>query len=533
MQIAVIGAGAIGRTLSQRLAGSGQTVTVGVRSPQSAPRAEIDPRVQIATVEEAIATADAVIVAIPGGQIPGFAREHGGRVAGKVVIDATNDIAGGTGGSLNHLDAWAEAARRCGGRPRLLLARLGELRRPGLRRHHRDALLVRPRRLRRGTRSRRSSARSGSIRSGSATWVPPGRSTASPGSGSSWHSARGWAGGSPSGCCGTRAEASTGAALRPIQSTGSSPTGAACAPTSTSLPVGIVARLARARTHIDGALEAVFEGHGLSAPGFAVLVTLAGRLGPAGVPQRTLMDELGLTSGTISVRIDRLAEDGLVERRPDPGDGRNSLIVLTERGRLVFERVVPAHLENERRLLVALADDERAVLAGLLRKLLVEYEGSLPQAGADVRLGLTLSPAHVTIAMRRAVGLPAVAGLLVRDVDETSPAREILQPGDVLERAGVRFLTSVAGPVRRDCRRGARGPPRPARRARARAAGRAGAARKAAPGAASSGLEQLSQAAGSAPRLTSGRRMIAYRPCGLSVRKIRRRTDAVTHPLGR
>jgi len=207
--------------------------------------------------------------------------------------------------------------------------------------------------------------------------------------------------------------------------------------------VGIVARLARARTHIDGALEAVFEGHGLSAPGFAVLVTLA-RLGPAGVPQRTLMDELGLTSGTISVRIDRLAEDGLVERRADPGDGRNSLIVLTERGRLVFERVVPAHLENERRLLVALADDERAVLAGLLRKLLVEYEGSVPQAGADVRLGLTLSPAHVTIAMRRAVGLPAVAGLLVRDVDETSPAREILQPGDVLERAGVRFLTSVA-----------------------------------------------------------------------------------------
>ena len=200
----------------------------------------------------------------------------------------------------------------------------------------------------------------------------------------------------------------------------------------------------RARAHIDGALEAVFAGHGLSAPGFAVLVTLA-RLGrPAGVPQRRLMDELGLTSGTISVRIDRLAEDGLVERRPDPSDGRNSLIVLTEQGRQVFERVVPAHLENERRLIVALDDDERAALATLLRKLLVEYEGSLPPAGAHLRLGLTLSPAHVTIAMRRAVGLPAGAGLLVRDVDETGPARAVLRPGDVLERAAGRALISVA-----------------------------------------------------------------------------------------
>jgi DNA-binding MarR family transcriptional regulator len=208
-------------------------------------------------------------------------------------------------------------------------------------------------------------------------------------------------------------------------------------------PVGIVARLARARAHIDAALEAVFERHGLSAPSFAVLVTLA-RLGrAAGVPQRTLMDELGLTSGTISVRMDRLEEAGLVERRPDADDRRNTLIVLTDQGRRLFEMVVPAHLENERRLLVALDDDEQATLAALLRKLLVEYEGTVPPAGATVRLGLTLSPAHVTIAMRSAVGLPPSAGLLVRAVEDASPAHDVLLPGDVLERAGARPLTSV------------------------------------------------------------------------------------------
>jgi predicted dinucleotide-binding enzyme len=88
MRIAVIGAGAIGRTLSGRLAGSGHDVTVGVRSPGSAARDELDARVGVAA----------------------FAGEHGARVEGKVVIDTTNDLAGGHAGSLNHVDAWQAAA---------------------------------------------------------------------------------------------------------------------------------------------------------------------------------------------------------------------------------------------------------------------------------------------------------------------------------------------------------------------------------------------------------------------------------------
>jgi DNA-binding MarR family transcriptional regulator len=209
-------------------------------------------------------------------------------------------------------------------------------------------------------------------------------------------------------------------------------------------PVAVVSRLALVRDFIDAQLAAVFGNFGLTAPGFAVLVTLA-RLGgeSAGVSQRRLADELGLTPGTVSVRIDRLVEDGLVSRVPDPDARRNVLVALTPKGRELFERVVPAHLANESRLLAALTDPEQKLLADLLRKLLVEFHGSAPPEPGSARLGLLLVPAHVTIEMRESVGLPRVPGLLVRAVEPGSSAEAAgIAPADVLIEAGGRELRS-------------------------------------------------------------------------------------------
>lgn len=209
-------------------------------------------------------------------------------------------------------------------------------------------------------------------------------------------------------------------------------------------PIGVVTRLARVRAHIDAELETLFAQHGIGGPSFAVLATLT-RLGAAsGVPQRRLMDELGLTSGTISVRVDRLAEAGLVERRPDPEDRRNALVLLTDRGRELIEGIIPAHLDNERRMLAALSDLERETLADLLRRLLVEFEGAGRRTRGPQGLGMTLAPAHVTLAMRRAVGLPAEPGLLVRAVDDGgAAARAGLAEGDVLVAVGDEPLRSL------------------------------------------------------------------------------------------
>jgi DNA-binding MarR family transcriptional regulator len=216
-------------------------------------------------------------------------------------------------------------------------------------------------------------------------------------------------------------------------------------------PVAVVSRVLRLRAHLDRELEAVFDGFGLSAPSFAVLVTLArvagagAGAGAGGVSQRRLADELGLTPGTVSVRVDRLADQGLVVRTADPDSKRSVQIALTPAGRELFEQVVPVHLANEDRLLSALTDDERELLAALLRKLLVEFEGSRPAASTDHRLGLLLEPAHVTMRLRRTVGLRPVAGLLVRSVEPGSPAAIAgIEPGDVLTQAGNRLLRSSA-----------------------------------------------------------------------------------------
>jgi DNA-binding MarR family transcriptional regulator len=210
-------------------------------------------------------------------------------------------------------------------------------------------------------------------------------------------------------------------------------------------PVAVVTRLGRVRAHIDAELESVFRAFGLGHPDFEALVTLARVSGEHGVSQRRLADEIGITPGTVSVRIDRLAEQGLVRRAPDQRSKRNTLITLTGRGWELFERIVPAHLANEQRLLAALSEEDRGLLVDLLRKLLVEFEGSHPSGPGHDRLGLIVSPAHVTIGMRESVALPRVAGLLVRTVDPDSPAaRAGLRPGDVLTEAGGRELRSSA-----------------------------------------------------------------------------------------
>ena len=185
-------------------------------------------------------------------------------------------------------------------------------------------------------------------------------------------------------------------------------------------PVGVITRLARARTYLDAELRAVFARFGLTAADFAVVITLRRSGPPYTMPQARLMDALGLTSGTVSVRLDRLEHSQVVSREPDPASARSSLVRLTDKGLRLFDDIAPVHLANEDRLLSALSPAERQDLADLLRRLLAGFEAATTDVAAG--LGLTLEPAHLARNRRQAVGLSDTPGLLVTGVTAGSAA---------------------------------------------------------------------------------------------------------------
>jgi len=210
-------------------------------------------------------------------------------------------------------------------------------------------------------------------------------------------------------------------------------------------PVGIVTRLERVRGHLEAGLKQVFDRYGLSAADFVVIVSLRRAGAPYCLPQAQLMARLGLTSGTVSVRVDRLAARGVVVREDDPDDRRVQLVRLTDEGLRLFDDIAPVHLANEDRLLSALNPAEQEQLAGLLRRLLTSFEDS--QASAAGPLGVELYPAHIARSLRHAVGLSDPPGMLVAapPLPGTPAADAGLRQGDLITAVNDREIRSRTG----------------------------------------------------------------------------------------
>jgi hypothetical protein len=99
--VTVLGAGPVGATLARALCRAGRAVTIGVRRPETDQVreliAELGNGSSAATPGEAIRVNRVVIAAIPGPSLPELIDAHAGVLAGKLVIDTTNDLSAGHG----------------------------------------------------------------------------------------------------------------------------------------------------------------------------------------------------------------------------------------------------------------------------------------------------------------------------------------------------------------------------------------------------------------------------------------------------
>ncbi len=110
MQIAVIGTGCIGGILGNALARAGHDVRFGSRHPDADAVADGSPATVLA-LGDALEGTDAVILAVPGPALAGLAADHGDRLAGALVIDATNRMGEPVANSRADLPADVRYAR--------------------------------------------------------------------------------------------------------------------------------------------------------------------------------------------------------------------------------------------------------------------------------------------------------------------------------------------------------------------------------------------------------------------------------------
>jgi MarR family 2-MHQ and catechol resistance regulon transcriptional repressor len=114
---------------------------------------------------------------------------------------------------------------------------------------------------------------------------------------------------------------------------------------------------------------------------FAVLEALLHK-GP--LPVNEIGRKVLLTSGSITVAVDRLETRGLVERRPSDADRRARIVHLTREGKKLITRVYADHAADMERLASAsLTRAERDTLIRLLKKMGYAAASALEQDAED------------------------------------------------------------------------------------------------------------------------------------------------------
>ncbi|HEY6493725.1 MAG TPA: MarR family transcriptional regulator [Trebonia sp.] len=134
-------------------------------------------------------------------------------------------------------------------------------------------------------------------------------------------------------------------------------------------PMAVFGRIHRVFLRYQVHITDVFAKYGINAAAFDILAALRRHGAPYRQTAGALAESSLITSGGISLRLDRLEKAGLIVRERDVEDKRVVYVQLTDTGLDLIEKVAAAHFANEENLLVGLTVTERRQLAQLLSRL--------------------------------------------------------------------------------------------------------------------------------------------------------------------
>lgn len=125
-------------------------------------------------------------------------------------------------------------------------------------------------------------------------------------------------------------------------------------------------KLARASATFGRLTGKDIEQHGLTQPQFGVLEML-GHLGPMTIGD--IGKRMLVTGGCVTVILDNLEKEELVERIRSVEDRRVIKVQLTDKGQSTFKTIFGMHAHRVAELASVLSEDEQLQLSTLLRKL--------------------------------------------------------------------------------------------------------------------------------------------------------------------
>ena len=144
-----------------------------------------------------------------------------------------------------------------------------------------------------------------------------------------------------------------------------------------SLPA--LVRLARLGVLLEAFQHDVLEPFELTPSDYGVLGALRRTGPPYTLKPSQLYSRLRRSSGGMTKILKRLEEAGLVERTPDPDDGRGTRVRLTTRGRSLQDRVFQAFMAATSSLMAPLPESQRRSADRALAELLKVFENRARQ----------------------------------------------------------------------------------------------------------------------------------------------------------